>query len=97
MTLDEYKVMRLADVQFELERRVNALISDYTMKRAMRRGLQLLNKGTKATVAEKAELDGYVAQFATIDPIEAAGQAAKDRINALTAIPTGDDSFLLTW
>lgn len=97
MTLDEYKAMRIADVQYELERRVNALLSDYTVKKAMRRGLQLLNKGTKATTAEKAELDSYAAQFTAIDPIDAAGQAAKDRINALTSVPVGDDSFLLTW
>lgn len=94
--LEIYKSMRVADIQVELERRVNATIPDYTMRKAMRRGLQLLGKGS-TTQAEKNELAGYSTQFATIDPIEAAAQAAKDRINALTSIPDGDDAFLLQW
>ena len=97
MTLDEYKAMRIGDVQFEQERRIGVLITQYTMTKAMRRGLQLLAKGNGTNTAEKAELQGYAVQFAQIDPIEAAANAAKARINALTAIPEGDDSHLVTW
>jgi hypothetical protein len=96
MTLDEYKAMRIGDIQTELERRINLLISDYTQTKAMRRGLQLLAKGNNMTQAEKAELNGYAAQFATIDPIEAAAEVAKNRVRALTEIPV-DDAYLLQW
>jgi hypothetical protein len=45
MTLDEYKAMRVADVQTELERRCNAAVSDYTLRKGMRRAIQILQKG----------------------------------------------------
>jgi hypothetical protein len=82
MTLDEWKAMRTADVQFELERRSNAAVSDYTLRKGFRRALQILNKGNGASNTEKTELATWNTTFAVLDPIEVAAQAAKDRINA---------------
>jgi hypothetical protein len=97
MTLDEYKAMRVADVQTELERRCNAAVSDYTLRKGMRRAIQILQKGNGSSASEKTELAQWSTTFGVLDPIEAAAQAAKDRINALTSIPAGDDAFLLQW
>lgn len=97
MTLDEWKAARTADVQAELERRATAAVSDYTLRKGFRRALQILNKGNGASNTEKIELANWNTTFAVLDPIEAAAQAAKDRITAATAVPTdpnADASFV---
>lgn len=99
MTLDEWKAIRVADVQTELERRSNAAVSDYTLRKGFRRALQILNKGNGASNTEKAELAQWNTTFAVLDPIEVAAQAAKDRINATTSVPTDPnvDASFLQW
>src|SRR3954464_5256112 len=97
--LDDWKAMRLADIQTELERRSNAAVSDYTLRKGFRRALQIVQKGAGASNTEKSELAAWNTTFAVLDPIETAAQAAKDRVNAATAMPTDPnvDASYLQW
>jgi hypothetical protein len=99
MILQEWKDLKTADIQTELERRSNAAVSDYTLRKGFRRALQIVNKGSGASNAEKSELQQWNTTFAVLDPIETAAQAAKDRVNAATAVPTDPnvDASYLQW
>lgn len=95
MTLDEYRAAKVGDVHYEYERRVDAAVPNTVQTEALRLMFRLYAKGS-STNAEKAAINAYAAEFAKIDPIKAAADAAKDRINALTSIPA-DDAYLLQW
>lgn len=99
MTLDEWKAIRTADVQYELERRSNAAVSDYTLRKGFRRALQILVKGNGSSANEKTELANWNTIFSVLDPIEVAAQAAKDRIAAAIAVPTDPnvDASYVQW
>lgn len=92
--LDAWKARIVSDIQFEIERRVSEAVPPYTVTKAMRRAIRILAKGSGLSNAERTELQAIDSTFATMDAIEAAGQAAKDRVNAQTSIPADEVPFL---